>query len=217
MEKNHAAFFTAVALAAILLAFFGCTDAAAQPPQKAGESETGATFVLPKSDAAYFARYNVEENEVTVREVWRIGDKMRVDIRSQGIRALSLFFVNAKAYSCAYLGSAPTCYDVTGISAQTDANQIMLDESDMPFGSSVESVKIGSITGNCYEVPSSAQGARKICFAPKGVIAYDSYNVSKTVSHNEYLTEIEYFAEGKWPDANIFTLPATPMPVPAPD
>jgi len=214
MKKNHAAFFTAIALVAVLLAFFGCMEVAA--PSVTETDGNNATFVLPKSNASYFARYNVEEGETTVRDVWRTEDMMRMDISSQGMRVLSLFFMNAKAYSCAYASSAPICYDITNTFSQSDADRIMLDEKDMPFGSSVESVKIGSIAGNCYEVPSPAMGARKICFAPKGVIAYDSYNVSKIVAHIEYLTEIEYFAEGRAPDASIFTLPATQIFVPAP-
>ena len=38
MEKNHAMLFTAVAFAAVLLAFFGCVEAAAPPATEMGGS-----------------------------------------------------------------------------------------------------------------------------------------------------------------------------------
>ena len=84
----------------------------------------------------------------------------------------------------------------------------------MAGATSTESVKIGSADGDCYDV-NGALGARKICFAPGDVPAYDSYNVSRTVMHTEYLTDIEYFEKGNGPSDSVFALPAEPVAVPA--
>ena len=59
-----------------------------------------------------------------------------------------------------------------------------------------------------------ALGTRKLCFAPQGVVAFDSYNVSKEILHTEYLTDLEYYDSGSGPGADVFSLPAAPVPAP---
>ncbi|MFA6908062.1 MAG: hypothetical protein WC263_04505 [Candidatus Micrarchaeia archaeon] len=205
-------------LAASTLAMMGCTQAGA-PAKNATDS--GASFILPSSDVSYYARYTVEEGGPMTKEVWRAQGRMRIDLSAQGVRALSFFFVDSRAYSCSYLSPEPACYDVSGTLSKADAHRIAPSQNDMGGAVQVESVRIGSMEGSCYEVPSGMLGSRKLCFAPQGVVAFDSYNVSKTVLHTEYLTDIEYYGDGGGIGAAVFALPAAPIiapgaPEPAP-
>ncbi|MCX6771389.1 MAG: hypothetical protein NTX79_05020 [Candidatus Micrarchaeota archaeon] len=209
MEKSARAFAFLV-LAAFLL-FPGCAQSSAAPAQNASG---GAKFMLPASDVSYYARYAVEEGGPMTKEVWRAPDGMRIDLSAQGTRALSFFFVDSHAYSCSYASSSPACYDVSGVLSQGDANKLVPSANDVAGATQVESVKIGSTTGSCYEVPAGSLGVRKLCFAQQGVVAYDSYNVSKTLMHTEYLTDIEYYEAGKGPPASVFALPAQPSVAP---
>jgi hypothetical protein len=139
---------------------------------------------------------------------------MRIDLSAAGTRALSFFFVNSRAYSCNYVSSAPECYDVTSSLSQANAERLLPSRKDVAGATSVENVEIGSVTGECYEVD-GVLGVRRLCFAPGNVMAYDSYNVSKTVAHTEYLTDLEYFEQGKGPSVSVFALPARPVAAPA--
>ena len=210
MEKSVRA-IVFLALAAAILVFAGCAQSSEPAPNE--ESGSGI-FVLPASETSYYARYSVEDGGTMAKEVWRAPDKMRIDLSVDGMRALSFFFVDSRAYSCDYLSLASACYDVTATLSQADAKRMMPLENDMAGATRLESVKIGSLTGACYATPSGPLGHRKLCFAPQGVVAYDSYNVSKTSAHTEYATEIEYFEEGKEPDAGVFALPAEPVSSP---
>ena len=199
------------ALACALIIAAGCVQNGAAPVQAYAPN---ATFVLPAFGVSYHAIYNVEEGGPLTKEVWRTPDKMRIDLSAQGVRALSFFFVDSHAYSCSYLSSTPACYDVSGTLSQGSASRLMPSEKEMAGATIVESVKIGSTTGSCYNVSAGVTGIRKLCFAPQGVVAYDSYNVSKTMIHTEYLTDIEYYEKGNGPDAGVFLLPAAPVPAP---
>ena len=210
--KKMARALALIALAAALMIFPGCAQNAA-PAQNA--SETGAKFVLPNSEVPYFARYTVEEGGPMTKEVWRAPDKMRIDMSAQGTRVLSFFFLDSHAYSCSHVSSSPACYDVSGTLSQGNARMLLPSEKDMGGATKLESVKIGSTSGSCYEVSAGYLGARKLCFAPQGVVAYDSYNVSKTLMHTEYLTDIEYFEAGNGPDDAVFVLPAAPVSAPS--
>ena len=170
---------------------------------------------MPASEISYHAIYNVEEGGAYRKEVWRAKDKMRSDLSMQGQKALSFFFIGSRAYSCTYIYSSPACYDVTATLSQADADRLVPAEADVAGATQVESVKIGnSTTGKCYELSMGALGARKLCFAPQGVVAYDSYSVSKTITHTEYLTDIEYFGKGEGPEEGVFVLPAAPTTAP---
>jgi len=210
MKKSACALAFLMLAAAILLSP-GCAQSGAPPTNATGSD---AKFILPASDVSYYARYTVEEGGPMTKEVWRAPDKMRIDLSAQGIRALSFFFVDSRAYSCSYLSSPPACYDVSGTFSQGDAGRLVPREADFPGATQVESVKIGDTTGKCYETSAVSLGARKVCFAVMGVMAYDSYNVSKTVLHTEYLTDIEYYESGKGPDAGMFVLPTAPVSAP---
>jgi hypothetical protein len=175
--------------------------------------EGNANFTLPNAEYPYFARYNVEEGGMIKKEVWREGNRMRSDLSVQGQRALSFFFINSRAYSCSYVSAQPSCYDVTPGLSQLEAERLVPTETGMADADKAESVKIGDTIGNCYDV-ASAFGMRKLCFATGGAVAFDSYNVSRTVMHTEYLTDIEYFEEGKGPFEGVFVLPAQPMVAP---
>ena len=203
--------FAFLVLASALLLSPGCAQGGT-PAQNA--SGSAARFVLPLSDVSYHARYTVEEGDSMAKEVWRAPGRMRIDLSAQGMRALSFFFVDSKAYSCSYLSQAPACYDVTATLAQGDANKLAPTMRDVEGATTVESVKIGNTVGSCYSVSAGFIGARKLCFAPQGVVAFDSYNVSKTVRHTEYLADIEYFTDGQGPDASVFSLPAAPQVAP---
>jgi len=209
--KKMACAFAFLVLASAVLFFPGCAQSGA--PAK-NESGSGAKFILPASDVAYYARYTVEEGGPMTKEVWRAPDKMRIDMSAQGMLALSFFFVDSRAYSCSYISASPACYDVTAMLSQADAGKILPNEGSFDGSMKVESVKIGDTTGNCYETAPMGN-SRKTCFAQQGVMAFDSYNVSKTVVHTEYLTDIEYFAKGTGPDASVFALPAQPVDAPA--
>ena len=206
MEKSARA-FAFLALAAAMLVFAGCAQSSAPAN---GSIAGNATFVLPEAEASYYARYTVEDGGTMAKEVWRAPDKMRIDLSVDEMLALSFFFMDSRAYSCDYLPLASACYDITATLSQADAKRMMPLENDMASATRLESVKIGSLTGACYAMPSGALGYRKLCFAPQGVVAYDSYNVSKTSAHTEYATEIEYFEEGRGPGASVFLLPAAP-------
>jgi hypothetical protein len=200
----------AFAALALLLAFMaGCVQG--RPGSQTDEPD--ANFTLPDAEYPYFARYNVEEGGMIKKEVWRDGNKMRSDLSVQGQRALSFFFMNSRAYSCSYVSSEPSCYDVTPGLSQLDAERMVPSEKNMAGADKVESVKIGDTMGNCYEM-ASAFGLRKICFADGGAVAFDSYNASRTVMHIEYLTNIEYFEKGKWPFDGVFVLPSKPAVAP---
>ncbi|MFA5929963.1 MAG: hypothetical protein WC861_03710 [Candidatus Micrarchaeia archaeon] len=201
-----------IMLAAAILLSPGCAQVGA--PAR-NETASSARFILPASDVSYYARYTVEEGGPATKEIWRAKGMMRIDLSSQGMRALSFFFVDSHAYSCSYASSKPACYDVSGALSQGDAQRLVPSENDAKGGTRLESVKIGSANGNCYGVPIGMMGMRKLCFAPQGVVAYDSYNVSKALLHTEYLTDIEYYEDGLGPDASVFALPATPIPAPA--
>jgi len=198
---------------AILLIISGCAQQAEELPAPQAIDQS-AHFALPSSDVSYFARYAVEEQGSMTKEVWRSQTDMRIDLSAQGARALSFFFVDSRAYSCNYAMPLPTCYDITASLPQASAERLLPSRKDVEGAVKVESVKIGIATGDCYEV-GGALGARKICFAPGNVMAYDTYNVSRAVAHTEYLTDLEYFESGKGPDASIFTLPANPVSAPA--
>ena len=205
----------AILLAVAALSMFGCAQSAA-PAQN--ETGSGAKFTLPASDVSYHARYTVEEGGPMTKEVWRSQDMMRTDLSSQGVRVLSFFYIDGKAYTCSFASQQPYCYDVTATLSQSDAARLVPTEKDMAGAARVESVKIGSATGSCYDVSIGFQGMRKLCFAPQGVLAYDSYNVTKALAHFEYMTDIEYFEKGSGPDESVFALPAKPVaapPVPA--
>ena len=209
--KNLARAFAFLALASAILLSPGCAQNGA-PAQNA--SDGGAIFVLPSSEVSYFARYTVEEGGPMTKEVWRAPDKMRIDLSAQGMRAFSFFFADSRAYSCSYISSLPACYDVSGTLSQGDAQKLVPSEKDMAGAIRLESVKIGSTTGSCYGISTGFLGGRKVCFAPQGVVAFDSYNVSKTVLHTEYATDIEYFEAGKGPEDSVFALPAAPVSAP---
>jgi len=208
MEKLARAFAFLV-LASAILFFPGCAQSGTPAPDATG---SGAKFILPTSDVSYYARYTIEEGGPMTKEVWRAPDKMRIDLSAQGMRALSFFFVDSRAYSCSYVSSSPACYDVSSTLSQGNTEMLAPSEKGMVGATQIESVKIGSTTGSCYEVSAGPLGVRKLCFAPQGVVAYDSYNVSKTILHTEYLTDIEYFEKGKEPDPGVFVLPAAPVP-----
>jgi len=203
--------FAFLVLANAILLLPGCAQNGV-PAQNAGGSD--AAFALPASDVSYYARYTVEEGGPMTKEVWRAPDKMRIDLSVQGMRALSFFFVDSRAYSCSHMPSSPACYDVSGTLSQADAGKLVPREADFSGAMQVESVKIGGTDGKCYETLVAGFGARKVCFAPQGVAAYDSYNVSRTLVHTEYLTDIEYYEPGKGPDAGVFALPAQPVAAP---
>ena len=194
-------------LAMAILLFAGC----AQSRAPAQDVVNGAKFILPESAVSYYARYTVEEGGPMTKEVWRAQGNMRIDLSVQGMRALSFFFVDSRAYSCSYLSSSPACYDVSDTLSQGDADRLVPSEKYVAGATRLESVKIGSMTGSCYDVSIGVLGSRKLCFAPQSVVAYDSYNVSKTMLHTEYLTDIEYFGSGEGPDPGVFALPATPV------
>jgi hypothetical protein len=200
----------AFAALAFLLAFFaGCV----QGSRGSQGGEGTANFTLPDAKYPYFARYTVEEGGMMKKEVWREGSRMRSDLSVQGQRALSFFFINSRAYSCSYVSAQPSCYDVTPTLSQLDADKLAPSEDGMALASRVESVKIGDTTGNCYEME-SAFGMRKLCFAMGDAVAFDAYNVSRTITHTEYLTSIEYFEEGKAPFDGVFVLPSQPFLAP---
>jgi len=209
--KKLACALAFLVLAAAILFLPGCVQSGA-PATNA--SDSGAKFILPSSDVPYYARYTVDEGGPMTKEVWRAPDKLRIDLSVQGMRALSFFFMDSRAYSCSYVSSSPACYDVSGTFSQGDAERLLPSEKNVVGATKVESVKIGDTTGSCYEVSAGALGARKLCFAPQGVAAYDSYNVSKTILHTEYLTDVEYYEKGKGPDAGVFVLPAQPVAAP---
>jgi len=203
-------FFLAAAICALILAS-GCAQNGATPAQAIGE----AKFVLPVQDPTYHARYTVEEGAAMKKEAWRADSEMRTDLSVQGMRVLSFYFVGSRAYSCSFLSGAPVCYDITTTLSQADASKLMPREIDFSGTKQVESVKIGDTTGRCYEASIINFGPRKTCFAVGGVIAYDSYNVSKTLVHTEYLTSLEIYPAGQGPDASVFALPAKPISAPA--
>ena len=209
--KNLAHSLAFLVLAAAILLFPGCTQNG-EPPQIG--SGDGTAFILPASDVTYFARYTVEEGGPMTKDVWRARDKMRIDLSAQGMRALSFFFVDSRAYSCSYVSSSPACYDVSGTLSQGDTQRLVPSENDMGAATTLESVKIGSTAGSCYEISMGYIGTRKVCFAQQGVVAFDSYNVSKTVLHTEYATDIEYYDAGKEMDDSVFVLPVPPISAP---
>ncbi|GEM_PF-915517 len=202
--------FFLVAIVGVLIFAAGCAQNDALPV----EEEGSAQFVLPASGASYHARYTVEEGGPMEKEAWRAPGKMRTDLSVQGVRALSFYFVENRAYSCSFLSKPPSCYDVTATLSQSDASRIVPDEDDYRGLAQVESIKIGNTDGRCYETAVIGVGERKICFAVGGVVAYDSYNVSKTVIRTEYLTSLELYSQGEGPDETVFSLPAEPVSAP---
>jgi len=203
--------YLAAIVVLLLVLFSGCIQNGGAPGQALDKN---ARFILPDAPDAYFARYTIEEGGPMTKEVWREGGSMRTDLNVQGQHALSFFFINSRAYSCTYISSAPACYDVTPILSQSDAQRLVPSEADVAGAMRVESVKIGDTTGTCYETQIALLGARKLCFAVGGVVAYDSYNVSKTVAHTEYLTDLQYYPTGSGPDEGVFSLPAQPTVAP---
>ena len=210
--KKLACALAFLVLAAAILFLPGCVQSGA-PATNA--SDSGAKFILPSSDVSYYARYTVDDGGPMTKEVWRAKDSMRMDLSAQGMRALSFFFMDSRAYSCSYVSSQPACYDVSGVLSQADASRLAPREADFSGAMQIESVKIGDTTGKCYETTAVGLGVRKVCFAPQGVVAFDSYNVSKTLIHTEYLTDIEYYDVGKGLDAGVFVLPAQPVAAPS--
>jgi hypothetical protein len=189
----------------------GCAQQAGGSQQPVGK----AAFVLPASNVSYHARYNVEEGGVMEKEIWRAQGRMRTDLLVQGVRALSFYFIDSRAYSCSFLSKPPACYDVTATLSQSDASKLVPDENDYAGLELVRGVKIGDTTGSCYEHGAIGMGRREICFAVGGVVAYDSYNTSKSVQHTEYLTGLEIYPEGQEPQDGVFALPAEPVAAPA--
>ena len=201
----------AILLAGAILLFSGCVQNSAAPTNGAGD---GASFVLPPTDVSYHARYTVEEGGPMSKEVWRVNGSMRMDMSVQGMRALSFYFIGNRAYSCSFVSQPTACYDITSSLSQGDASRLVPDVSDVEGATQVESVKMGSTKGDCYDVSMGALGGRKLCFAPQGVMAFDSYNVSKGVVHTEYLTDLEYYGQGETPPEGTFALPAAPIYAP---
>jgi hypothetical protein len=201
------------AACALMLFMSGCAQQKeeALPPRAIDQN---ARFVLPSTGTPYYARYAVEEQGSMVKEVWRSQNSMRIDLSAEGTRALSFFFVDSRAYSCNYVSSSPECYDVTSSLSQANTDRLLPSRKDVAGATSVESVKIGSATGDCYDI-GGALGARRLCFAPGNIPAYDSYNVSKAAVHTEYLTDLEYFEQGKGPSASVFALPSQPVAAPS--
>jgi len=210
--KKLACALAFLALAAAILFLPGCAQ---NNEPAANATGSGAKFILPSSDVSYYARYTVDEGGPMTKEVWRAPDKLRMDLSAQGMRALSFFFMDSRAYTCSHVSSSPACYDVSGTLSQSDAGRLAPREADFSGAMQIESVKIGDTTGKCYETTAVGIGARKVCFAPQGVVAFDSYNVSKTLIHTEYLTDIEYYDVGNGPDASVFALPAPAVSAPA--
>lgn len=203
--------FLAAALVAVVW-LAGC----AQQPIAGGNQQPaeGAAFVLPDSGVSYHAQYNVEEGGTMGKEVWRAPGKMRADLSVQGVRALSFYYIDSRAYSCSFLSQPPSCYDVTATLSQSDASKLAPDEKDYAASALVRSVKIGDTTGSCYEHDVIGMGRRETCFAVGGVVAYDSYNTSKSVQHTEYLTGLEIYPEGQAHESGVFALPAEPVAAP---
>jgi hypothetical protein len=203
----------AVAAALIAIVFVaGCAEQAEGSQQ---QSAKGAAFALPPSNVSYHAIYNVEEGGAMEKEAWRAPEKMRADLSVQGVRALSFYFVDSRAYSCSFLSKPPACYDVTATLSRSDASRLVPDEKDYAGLALVRSVKIGGTTGSCYDHDVVGMGRRETCFAVGGVVAYDSYNTSKSVQHTEYLTSLEIYPEGEEPESGVFALPAEPVAAPA--
>ncbi len=203
--------FFLAALACALLFAAGCVQNGAAQGQTYNPN---AAFVLPVSDISYHATYSVEEGGPMAKEVWRAPEKMRYDLSAQGMKALSFFFVGSRAYSCSYISSTPACYDITPMLSQSDATRLVPTEADATGATQVESIKIGNTGGKCYQMEIPALGSRKLCFAVGGVMAYDSYNVSKGLTHTEYLTGLEIYEKGREIDASVFSLPAQPVAAP---
>jgi len=201
-------FLVAAAFVAVLLA--GC----AQQLEGSQQPAKGATFVLPSSNISYHAVYNIEEGGIMEKEAWRAPGKMRADLSVQGVRALSFYFVDSRAYSCSFLSKPPSCYDVTATLSRSDASKIVPDEKDYAGLALVRSVKIGDTTGSCYDHDVVGMGRRETCFAVGGVVAYDSYNTSKSVQHTEYLTSLEIYPQEQGPESSVFILPAAPVAAP---
>ncbi|MFA6213707.1 MAG: hypothetical protein WC717_00315 [Candidatus Micrarchaeia archaeon] len=203
---------SAAAAVASFLFLFGCAQGG---PAGQAASAANGSFILPQSAVSYHARYAVEEGGPMAKEVWRAGDDMRIDLLVQGKQALSFYFTGGRAYSCSHLSAPPACYDMGARFSQGDAGRLVPSEKDVAGATKAESVKIGSTTGECYDVYAGALGSRKLCFAPHGVVAYDSYNVSKTMVHTEYLTGIEYYGNGEGIDGGVFALPSAPVFAPS--
>jgi len=203
-------FFPALLAFALILAA-GCVQNGATEGK---EYNPDATFVLPRSEVSYHAIYSVEEGGTLRKEVWRVPGKMRSDLSVQNQLALSFFFVGSRAYSCTYLLSSPACYDVTPTLSQSDAGRLVPTEADAANALQVESIRIGSTTGKCYQMQLPELGGRKLCFAVGGVMAYDAYNVTKGLVHTEYLTDLEIYGQGEGPSASVFSLPAQPVAAP---
>jgi len=199
------------ALAFALLLAPGCVKNGAEGGR---QYDPDALFVLPPADASYHAVYRVEEGGTMEKEVWRAPGMMRSDLSVQGIKALSFFFVDSRAYSCTYLSSSPACYDVTPALSQADASRLAPGRKDVAGAMQVESVKIGNTEGTCYLVQLPELGSRKLCFAVGGVVAYDSYNVTKELAHTEYLASLEIYGQGEGPPDSVFALPAQPVAAP---
>jgi len=198
-------------LAFALLLAAGCVQNGAVQGQAYNPD---ATFVLPPSDVSYHAVYRVEEGGTLRKEVWRAPGRMRSDLSVQNQIALSFFFIGSRAYSCTYLLSSPSCYDVTPTLSQSDAGRLVPTEADAASALQVESIKIGNTDGKCYQMQLPSLGSRKLCFAVGGVMAYDAYNVTKDLPHTEYLTDLEIYGQGEGPPASVFSLPAQPVAAP---
>ena len=205
--------FFLVAFACALILAFGCVQKGGLSP---GQTyDPNAVFVLPATSISYHAIYRVDEGGTLKKEVWRVPGKMRYDLSVQGQVALAFFFVDSRAYSCTYLSSSPACYDVTPTLSQSDAIRLVPTDADVADAMQVENIKIGGTDGKCYQMTLPSLGDRKLCFAVGGVMAYDSYAVSKSLQHTEYLTELEIYEPGKEPPASVFSLPTAPVAAPA--
>ncbi len=163
------------------------------------------SFMVPQSSLDYSARYIINDNGVeTVKEVWRSGQKMRLQFSSGQEGGLGFYFLGNRAYSCRGAGPDALCFDISAGLSKKDA-EIFFAPPDLSGAKEAEEVAIGNTKGRCYIMPTLQFETRKVCLTDRGVVAYDEQNATGKGIKVEYLTDIAYFVG----EAD-FELPAEP-------
>lgn len=204
----------ALAACALSLALlFGCALSGGGNPggsaQLQMEPQQGGV-ALKKSNTTYTAHYRVfEEGEEIDKAVYRMGQRMRIDIGSGLYGKVSLYFDDGKAFSCTAGSQGGNCFDVTARMAKVQPQFGFQDgpPADAAFEGKTE---IGGTQGECYLAQNGYLGQRRLCYAKGGVLAYDEYNVSGNSTHVEYAVRISYAAS-----ESDFSLPYAPSKAPS--
>lgn len=187
----------ALALVLALALLYGCAGGGqGLEGEPAGEGALPVDGLLLKNAAApYVAQYRVADaSGETEKSVYRMGQKMRVDVGSGLYGKVSLYLVNGRAYSCTDSGQGGRCFDITDKMADAEPQ---LGFQDGPPNEAVfeRKVEIGGTEGDCYLLQSGIMGQRRLCYAAGGVLAYDELNSSENSTRTEYAVRISYAAK----------------------